>query len=101
MFDVDGDGLISYTEYLLLITFLSIPVEVGHCWFTGPRFSFTTIQRNEWMYARLLACLLVAYWQDLLQITSCLCIDLFVDTHTLCATEPLQPHAFEETVPFQ
>ncbi|DBB15580.1 TPA: hypothetical protein ACH3X3_003794 [Trebouxia sp. C0006] len=27
MFDVDGDGLISYTEYLLLITFLSIPVE--------------------------------------------------------------------------
>ena len=30
MFDVDGDGLISYTEYLLLITFLSIPVEVGN-----------------------------------------------------------------------
>lgn len=29
MFDVDGDGLISYTEYLLLITFLSIPVEVS------------------------------------------------------------------------
>ena len=29
MFDVDGDGLISYSEYLLLITFLSIPVEVG------------------------------------------------------------------------
>ena len=29
MFDVDGDGLISYPEYLLLITFLSIPVEVG------------------------------------------------------------------------
>lgn len=28
MFDVDGDGLISYSEYLLLITFLSIPVEV-------------------------------------------------------------------------
>ena len=28
MFDVDNDGLISYTEYLLLITFLSIPVEV-------------------------------------------------------------------------
>ncbi|KAL3131679.1 hypothetical protein ABBQ38_007972 [Trebouxia sp. C0009 RCD-2024] len=27
MFDVDGDGLISYSEYLLLITFLSIPVE--------------------------------------------------------------------------
>ena len=30
MFDVDGDGLISYTEYLLLITFLSIPVEVSN-----------------------------------------------------------------------
>ena len=29
MFDVDGDGLISYSEYLLLITFLSIPVEVS------------------------------------------------------------------------
>lgn len=34
MFDVDGDGLISYSEYLLLITFLSIPVEVTSCCLT-------------------------------------------------------------------
>ena len=28
LFDVDGDGLISYFEYLLIITFLSIPPQV-------------------------------------------------------------------------
>jgi len=43
MFDVDGDGLISYTEYLLLITFLSIPVEVSNadCMLDQQRFIFS------------------------------------------------------------
>ena len=28
LFDVDGDGLVSFYEYLMLVTFLSIPPEV-------------------------------------------------------------------------
>ena len=29
LFDVDGDGLISYFEYLLIVTFLSIPPQAS------------------------------------------------------------------------
>ena len=44
LFDVDGDGLVSFYEYLMLVTFLSIPPEVWvGCWHSAGQ-GFSTQQ---------------------------------------------------------
>lgn len=40
MFDTNGDGLISFSEYLLLLTFLSIPI-------SDVKIAFEMIDDNE------------------------------------------------------
>ena len=36
MFDEDGDGLVSFSEYLMIVTFLAIPLEVSRSPYIQP-----------------------------------------------------------------